>query len=127
MKTTPPARRPPRPLRAVLLVVGACLALAAPAEGQTAAPGRASITIADVLHLDVETGGAASEVRLKVVANRQWQLVAVLEDAGGRTWPVGVVARGGAGRVPVALSYRSLVEEAGAPESAALRFTLSAL
>ncbi|MBW3553831.1 MAG: hypothetical protein KY466_09975 [Gemmatimonadetes bacterium] len=109
----------------LVLTAAALAALVAPATAQTSAPAHATLTVVDVMRLSVADAGES--VRLDVTANRPWQVVAVLEDESGRTWSAGAVASGGPGRVPVELSYRALAEAAGAPERAALRFTLSAL
>ena len=109
----------------------ALLALTEAAPAQTAAQGRAVLTIAEVLHLDaVEVVNAGSEeeaVKLSVIANRGWELEVVLEGPEGGVWSAGPVATGRPGRVPLELSYRDLLEAAGAPKGSRPHFTLSAL
>lgn len=100
-------------MRRVLLAT-ALLFAALPVEGQTSARARASITIGEVMSLQVRPAGGVAvlaadgvyrelegAVTLSVLSNRPWQLSVVAEETGAR-----VAGAGHAGRPARALWWR---------------------
>lgn len=122
------------PTRASILAILITLVGAGAGHAQTSVSGRATLVVPELLTLRVlsdVTPEATSSVEgtmiVEVVANRGWQLSAVLESEDGRQWTTAPVATGGPGRTPVRLDYGVLVAGAGADPDSAVRLTLSPL
>lgn len=134
---------PSRVFIPIFITAFAALASAAPVTAQAAVSGRATLVVGDLLSLrpappapvgwggpsDADSPGVDEAMRVEVVANRRWQLNAVVEVPGGRSWTAAAIATGGPGRTPLVLELDDLLLAAGAEAISrpTVRLTLSPL